>query len=157
MYASSTVIGFSGRLVILAGAGGWSYRGLSEIRSDESPGNILGRESIKDQVFILLADISTAVRAGEKTSEGPASSSAISGGDPGRIPLMSFPRRDSRVRLGRMVRCRMEKMESKLLYSNVKLSMEFDIGDWVDNSWLEDRDKAVREANRYVRVATFNR
>ncbi len=41
----------------------------------------------------------------------------------------------------------MEKIESKLLYSNVKLLMVFDIGDLVDNSWLEDRDRAVRDLN----------
>ena len=120
--------------MILAGAGGWSYKGLSEIRRDERPGNIYVRESIKDQVFILLEDISTAVSVEENTSEVLVSASSISGEHAGRILPMSFPRRDSRLRLGRVVRCRMEKIESKLLYSNVKLLIVPDIGESVDNS-----------------------
>jgi hypothetical protein len=41
----------------------------------------------------------------------------------------------------------MEKIQSKLLYSNVKLLIVPDIGDSVDNSWLDDRDKEVRDGN----------
>lgn len=110
---------------------------------------------MKDQEFILLADISTVVRVAENTSEDPASCSGISGEDGGWILLMSFPLRDSRLILGMVVRCRMEKIEPKLLYSKVKLLMVFDIGDLVDDSWLDDRDKAVRDVNLYVRVVTF--
>lgn len=56
MYASSTVMGFSGTPVMWDGPTGWSYSELPDIRRVSRPGNREGRWLMKSHVAILFRD-----------------------------------------------------------------------------------------------------
>lgn len=65
MYASSTVIGFSGMLVMVVDATGWLYKGFPDMRRDCSLGKMRGSVLMNDHELILLYDRSTKLRLEE--------------------------------------------------------------------------------------------
>lgn len=151
MYASSTVIGYSGIFVTREGAGGWSYSGLSETRRVASPGNTLGSMSINDQWLILLNDMSREVRVDENTM---LDFSGIVGGLSDPILLIIFPRRDNFFSSDREANCRMEWIDSKPLYSSISSWIVLDIGHGSDVNSFPETDNDRNDGNCFETAAT---
>lgn len=98
MYASSTVIGLSGALVMVDGATGWLKRGFPETRRETRPGKSDGMSFMKSHESILLRDRSRDLRVcGNRRGISVASGAwTVS---------MQFPRSESCSSLGRFARC----------------------------------------------------
>lgn len=97
---------------------------------------------MKLQELILLRETSRDRTVGENWND-----ASSLGESEGKTPRMLLPLNESRSRLGSDAKLRTEERESISLFSRVRLWIVGDNVDEIDEIWLLDADKDVRDGN----------
>lgn len=140
MYASSTVMAFSGMPVIDDGPTGWLNRGFPDTRRFCSPGKRSGSLLIDSHELILFRERSRERRVFENLKEWPSESDV-------EISSMQLPRSERCFRLQSDVNALIEESEVTSLFSRTRVVMVLDIGVAAIEIWFPAAESHVSDGN----------